>query len=464
MANRFDLVVIGAGAAGERGAAQAAFFGKRVAVIEREPEPGGALVHTGTLPSKTLRETALFVSGFHARKLYGVQLELPAETQLQALMSRKKEISAAESARIRHNLARHEVTLLRGQARFTGLHTLSVTAPDGAVSELEADHVLIATGSRPVRPAELNLDDPEIYDSTEILELDRTPRSLVVLGAGVIGSEYACMFAALGVEVTLIDARRPFLEFLDPELTSTLRTAMERLGVRFEMGTKWREVARQPSGKVRTVLTDGREFLSDKVLFAAGRSGNTADLGLETIGLVPNARGHLEVDDCFRTKVPHVLAAGDVIGFPALASVSMEQARVAVCRAFGFGYKQRVSALLPYGLYTIPEVSSVGETEASCAARNLPISVGRARFAENARGRISGDTEGFVKLVCDQRDGRLIGCHVIGERATELVHIGQLAIQLGASVEVFLDMVFNTPTLSETFKYAAYDALKGLGR
>lgn len=456
----FDLVVIGAGPAGEKAAAQTAFFKKRVAIVECEPEPGGAAVHTGTLPSKTLRETALYLSGYHARELYGVALEIDRNATLPRLMSRKNAISAAESRSFRKNLAHHDVHYVQGRGRLLDAHTVSVDSPAGE-RRLGADFILLATGSKPHRPADIDFADDWIHDSDEILTINDLPTSLTILGGGVIGCEYACMFAALGVSVTLVDARSEILPFLDAEIVVRLKAAMTKLGIRMLQGQRWTTVARSATGVV-TTLFDGSTIENQQLLFAAGRSGCVSDLGLETVGLSADARGCIAVDQQFRTKVPNIFAAGDVIGFPALASVSMEQGRVAMCHAFGFSYKTAVAAAMPYGIYTIPEVSSFGETEETCQQKKIDYVAGRGLFENNARGKITGDLEGITKLLVDANTRKLIGVHVIGERATELVHIGQTAIHLGATVDVFIDMVFNYPTLAESYKYAAYHCLVAL--
>jgi NAD(P) transhydrogenase len=460
---RFDLVVIGAGAAGEKGAAQAAYFGKRVAVVEREAEPGGATVHTGTLPSKTLREAALFLSGYRQRDLYGISLAVEKELRVATLIARKDAVRTAETARVRGNLDRHRVTLIRGDARFVGPHEVEVRGPDGSTRGLEGEAVLIATGSRPHRPSTIPFDDPAVFDSDSILAIDRLPGSMTVLGGGVIGCEYASVFAALGTRIRLIQPRTPLLPFLDREIVERLTAAMTDLGVSFRLGEAVTGVGRDTGGALRTTLAGGDAFLSDAVLVSMGRQGNIDTLSLDAAGVEADARGRVLVDDEYRTSVPGVYAAGDVVGFPALASVSMEQGRVAVCRAFGFSYKEQVSSLLPLGVYTIPEVSSVGLTEEAAAERGLDVVVGRAAFADNARGQIVGDTQGMTKLLFERASRRLVGCHCIGERASELVHVGHAVMTLEGTVETLIEMVFNYPTLTETYKYAAYDALGRLG-
>ncbi len=461
MTERFDLVVVGGGPAGERGAAQAAYFGKRVALVERQPEPGGAAVHTGTLPSKTLREAGLFLSGYRQRDMYGVNVHVDPDLTVARLLGRKNVVEGLETARIHANLERHKIELIAGVGRLTGPTTVAVTQ-HGGERVLEAEFILLVTGSSPHRPAGIPYDDEDVHDADGILRIDHLPSTLVVIGAGVIGCEYACMFAALGVQVHLIDPRPALLPFLDAEMGERLAEAMTTLGVRLHLERSLDNVARDDGGLVAT-LTSGAEIEADTVLVASGRSGNTAGLGLEDVGVEVDRRGYVVVDEDFRTAVPSIYAAGDVVGFPALASVSMEQARVAVCHAFGFTYKRHVAELYPYGVYTIPEVSCIGLSEDEASRRGIDAVVGRARFADNVRGQIVGDRDGMVKLVFDRSNRRLIGCHVIGERASELVHVGQAVITLGGTVDTFIEMVFNHPTLSETFKYAAYDALGQFG-
>lgn len=461
MRSDYDLVVIGGGPAGERGAAQAAYFGKRVAIVERQAEPGGAAVHTGTLPSKTLRETALFLSGYRQRHLDGLTVGLDPELTVARLLERKDAVRHLELERIHKNLERHGIALLRGEGRLVDPHTVEVTSSNG-VTQIHADVILVATGSSPYRPPGIPYDDDDVHDADGILRIPRLPRSMAVIGGGVIGCEYASMFAALGVQVHLIDPRPGLLPFLDREMGERLAAAMQTLGVHLHLERKHEVVERGPAGLTCT-LSSGETLVVDSVMVAAGRQGNVEGLDLASVGVVADARGYVEVDEDFRTAVPSVYAAGDVVGFPALASVSMEQARVAVCHAFGFTYKRQVSDLLPYGVYTIPEVSCVGLGEDEAARRGLDVVAGRAFFRDNVRGQIMNDRDGMVKLVFDRSTRRLIGCHCIGERASELVHVGQAVIVLNGTVETFIEMVFNHPTLGETFKYAAYDALAQLG-
>ncbi|MBK7401542.1 MAG: Si-specific NAD(P)(+) transhydrogenase [Myxococcales bacterium] len=464
MSYDYDLVVIGGGPAGEKGAAQAAYFGKRVALIEQAPEPGGACVHTGTLPSKTLREAALVLSGYRNRHLYGIRLEIDRGAATPRMLSRKDAVRRLEVERIKWNLDRHGVTCFRGHARMIDAHTVAVEPLAAPMQKLTAEFVLIATGSEPFRPADIPFDDSDVDDSDTVLGIDRLPKRLVVLGAGVIGCEYACMFAALGVEVVLVDARQDILPFLDREMSERLRQGMIALGIECRLGVKYSKIARESAEVIRTTLDDGTHLDSDKVLYCAGRNGRTGGLGLDTVGITPDKRGALAVDANYRTPVPSIYAVGDVIGFPALASTSMEQARVAVVHAFGLGYKTKVGALLPYGIYTVPEVSYVGMTEEEARKANVDYVVGRAFFRDNARGKIIGDRDGVVKLMVERGSRKLVGVHVIGERAAELVHIGQAIMTLGGGVDALIEMVFNYPTLSECYKYAAYDALGALAQ
>ena len=457
----YDLIAIGSGPAGEKGAAQAAYFGKRVAVIEREAVPGGACVNTGTIPSKILRESALYFSGLKQRGLYGIDYSLREGLTVKDFMHRKDVIVEHERYKVQKNLAEHDVDVFSGAATFEGAHSLVVTAERKAPVQLRGEVVLIATGSRPHRPAEIPFDDECIFDSDSILKMDPIPHSLAVVGGGVIGCEYASIFTALGVKVSLVDARDRVLPFLDPELSELLQDKLTEMGVEFFL--EERVVATQRSGKkAKLALKSGKTIEPDTVLFAAGRRGWVEGLGLEKIGLALNQRGYIDVNESYQTSVPGIYAAGDVIGFPALASTSMEQGRVAVCHAFGFKYKQRLASQLPMGVYTIPEISSIGETEQSCREKGIAYEVGRAHYANNARAAMAGDLTGQLKLVFRRADRQLLGVHIIGESATELIHVGMMVLELGETIDRFIDFVFNFPTLSEMFKYAAYDGLGNL--
>lgn len=455
---RFDVIVIGSGPAGEKAAAQAAYFGKRVLMIEKEPVVGGAMVNTGTIPSKTLRETALFLSGKRMRGMYSVDLHEGMNFTVQDLMFRKNHIVKKEIDMINENLARHKVRLIRGSAYFIDENTIGI---EGTDERYAGDHILIAVGSRPFRPASIPFDEEQVYDSDEILHMEKIPDSMVIIGAGVIGCEYACMFAALGIRVTIVDSRDSILPFLDSEISGLLVAEMRELGIEFLFGELVDRVE-MVDGICRTFLKSGSFLDSETHLYAAGRSGNIDGLRLDNIGLLPNSRGLLEVDESYRTSIPHIYAAGDVIGFPSLASTSMEQGRVAMCHAFDFGYKDRVASLLPYGIYTIPEVSMVGLTEEEAKKRTFEYEVGRSRFADNPRGQIIGNERGMLKLIFERSDKKLLGVHVIGDNASEIVHLGMMTMQFSGTIEAFISSVFNYPTLSEIYKYAAYDGLGNL--
>lgn len=457
----FDLVVIGGGAAGEKGAVQAAYFGKKVALIEKEPVPGGAMVNTGTLPSKTLRETALYLSGFRQRGLYGVDMSLTHQAGVKDFLRRLENVVTDERARLKANLNRHGVTQFEGTARFVDPHTIGITSSGGEY-RISAKHVLIATGSRPVRPSLFQFDLECIYDSDEIVHVHTIPRSMAVIGGGVIGCEYACLFATLGTKVTIIEGRSSLLSFLDAEMVTLLTERMQALGIDVKLGQQVLECA-PSSGGVRLKLADQSVCEAEIALVCAGRQASTASLNLEAAGVPMGKRGQLDVDERFQTTVKHIAAVGDVIGFPALASTSMEQARVAVVHFFDLKYKTKLAPIFPYGIYTIPEVSMAGETEASLKEKGIPYVMGVAELGGNARGLIIGE-QGRLKLLFHAETMKLLGVHWLGEGATELVHIGLMAMMCQAGAELFIDTCFNYPTLAEAYKYAAYDALGRRGR
>jgi NAD(P) transhydrogenase len=456
----FDLVVIGCGPAGEKGAAQAAYFGKRVAVIERAPVVGGSCINTGTVPSKTLRESALYFSGLKQRGLYGIDYSLKENLTVHDFMHHEREVVEMERRRIVNNLKLHNIELLQGQATFEDPHTIVVNGPEGT-RRLRSEVILIATGSKPHRPAEIAFDDVHTFDSDTFLQMERIPKSLAVIGGGVIGCEYASIFIALGVDVTLVDGRDQLLPFLDVEISNRLRDRFLSLGMHLWFNERPIKVENLSSG-ARLSMKSGKTLEVEAALFAAGRRAAVDGLALDKAGLAINDRGYVPVDESYRTVVPNIYAAGDVIGFPALASTSMEQARVAVCHAFGLKYKQRVASLLPMGIYTIPEISAAGETEESCREKSIDYCVGRALYENNARGHITGDTAGMLKLIFSRADRKLLGVSMIGESATELIHIGMMVLDNGLTIDEFIEQVFNYPTLSELYKYAAYDGLGNL--
>ena len=457
----YDLIVIGSGPAGEKAAAQAAYFGKHVALVESAADPGGACVNTGTIPSKILRESALYFSGLKQRGLYGIDYSLREGLTVKDFTHRKDVIVDLEREKVRKNLAAHHVDVVPGAGAFEDPHTVAVTSSASPPVSLRGQFILIATGSRPNRPAEIPFDDKCIFDSDSVLKMDRIPQSLVVVGGGVIGCEYASIFTAIGVKVSLVDGRDRVLPFLDAELSALLQERLTGLGVHFFLEQRVAKTERTERG-VRLELKSGKVLEADAALFAAGRRGAVDGLGLENVGLALNQRGYIDVNQSYQTSVPSIYAAGDVIGFPALASTSMEQGRVAVCHAFGFDYKKRVASELPMGVYTIPEISAMGETEQSCKEKKIEYEVGRARYANNARGAMAGDTSGLLKLVFQRSDRKLLGVHIIGESATELIHTGMMVLEFGGKIDAFIEFVFNFPTLSEMYKYAAYDGLGNL--
>jgi NAD(P) transhydrogenase len=460
----FDLVVIGAGPAGEKGAAQAAYFGKRVCIVERAPKPGGAMVNTGTVPSRTLRETATYFSGFRQRGLYGVDLRVKPGIAVADFMQRERNVIETAWELIDHNLQRHDITTIQGAARFVDAHTLEVTRYGTTPRRLTADVILVATGARPEPPVGYAVDGEVVVDSDSLLTLQRIPPSMIVVGGGVIACEYACTFAALGTRVTVINERGRLISHLDREVSDALRRAMTaRLNVTVYGNAEIRSI--EVTGRRAAVtLRDGTIIAADLVLAASGRIGNTTSLGLEALGVRTDARSFVQVDANYRTAVPSIYAAGDVVGFPALASAGMEQARVAVCHAFDLRYKRAVSSVLPYTVWTIPELATVGESEESLLARGVPFEIGRASFRDTARGQILGDVDGFVKLLFDPATQRVLGVTIVGEGACELIHVGMSVIALEGTLDFFIQAAFGFPSLGETYKYAAYDGLQQMQR
>jgi len=456
----FDLVIIGCGPAGEKAGAQAAYFGKRVAVVERLSAVGGSCINTGTVPSKTLRESALYFSGLKQRGLYGIDYSLKENLTIQDFMHHEREVVEMERARILKNLQLHKIELVRGQAAFEDPHTIVVSSSAG-IRSLRGDVILISTGSKPHRPPEIAFDDVHTFDSDTFLQMERIPKSLAVIGGGVIGCEYASIFMALGVDVTLVDGRDRVLPFLDAEISDRLRDRFAALGMHLWFNERPVKVENTATHS-RLTMKSGKVLEAEAALFAAGRRAAVDGLALEKAGLAISDKGYIAVDTNYRAVVPHIYAAGDVIGFPALASTSMEQGRVAVCHAFGLKYKQRVASLLPMGIYTIPEISAAGESEESCKEKKIDYCVGRAKYENNARGHITGDTAGFLKLIFARADRKLLGISIIGESATELIHVGMMVLDKGQTIDEFIDLVFNYPTLSEMYKYAAYDGLGNL--
>lgn len=457
----YDLVVIGAGPAGLHAAmTAAALFGKRVVVVEKDPDIGGAAVVTGTLPSKTLRETALALSGLRARKLYGLDLSLRRQCTVADLLCHERAVTRSEESQLQKLLAKFGIPVVRGTAAFTDPHTVRVVPPDGAPHVfLRGDVIVLATGSAPVRPPLFPFEDDRVHDSDELVNLCEIPDSMAVIGAGVIGAEYACMFAAIGVKVTVIDGRNKLLGFLDADISATLEAAMAGLGIAFVWGERVTGCDVPAAGKIKLTLSCGRVVETQHVLVCAGRESKADRLNLPAAGVQLGEKGRVAVNEHFQTNVPHVYAVGDLIGFPALASTSSEQGRAAACHAFGLEELADMPPLLPTGIYTIPEVGAVGETEEGLKKAGVPYVVGRAEYAQNPRGKIIGDETGFLKLLFREPDLALVGAHMIGEQATDLVHIGLMVMRAGGGMDLLMHTCFNYPTLGGLFKHAAYTAL-----
>ena len=463
----FDLIVIGGGPAGMVGATTAAAFGKTVAVIDSHQELGGAGANTGTVPSKTLRETALALSGIRSRNLYGVDLSLRREATVADFLRHERNVKAGLNHVLSQRMAESHITVFCGTASFEDANMVRVRPlADGNPPDLllRGEHVLIAIGSAPVHPGTFPFDRSEIYDSDTILDIDCLPGKMAVIGAGVIGSEYACTFTALGTEVHVLDDRDTLLSFLDAEVSRTLTGAMERNGIVFHWKERVCNCDPGASSGVALSLLSGETLNVDAVLVAAGRKSNVASLNLGAAGVAAGEHGVIAVDEFYRTNVPHICAAGDVIGFPALASTSMEQGRRAVRHALGVDSTARASSWLPTGVYTIPEVSMVGDTEESLLRSGVDFIVGRGPYSASARGRIIGDSVGFLKLLFRRHDLKLLGVHAIGEQATELVHVGLIALLTGSGAEVFDEACFNIPTLGSLYKVAALDAMTTAAR
>ena len=453
---RFDLIVIGGGPAGIVGATTAASMGKKVALVESCAELGGAGANTGTVPSKTLRETALALSGMRSRGLYGVDLSIRREATVADFLRHEQQVKAGLNQSFAQRLDAWSTAVYRGSAAFADSHTVLVEGDNP--TSLQADYILVATGSSPARPPGFPFGCREIYDSDTVLALDRLPATMAVVGAGVIGSEYASTFAALGASVHLIDGRNALLPFLDAEVSHALTAAMEKNGIRFHWGARPRSYHQEELGQITLTLESGDQLTVDAVLIASGRKSNTATLNLAAAGVTVGDRGIISVDANYRTNVPHIFAAGDVIGFPALASTSVQQARYAIRAAFEAAALPQPSRFLPTGVYTIPEVSMAGETEDSLQRAGVEYVAGRAPYSRSARGRIIGDTDGFLKLLFRRSDMRLLGVHAMGEQATELVHVGLIALMTSASVDLFDEVCFNVPTLGALYKVAAFEA------
>jgi NAD(P) transhydrogenase len=457
MPEKYDLIVIGGGPAGEKGAAKAAYYGKRVALIERAPHLGGAGINTGTVPSKTLRESALYFSGLRQRGLYGIDYSLKENLSIRDFMHRERVVVEKEREMIERSVRHHNITLVHGEASLKDAHSVHVKSADGE-KDITGEIILIATGSSPHHPPEFPFDNKLVYDSDSILYMDHIPKTMVVIGGGVIGTEYASIFTALGIRVTLIEPRGRIVSFVDSEIAQRLMDQLLKLGLDFILDD--RVTAMEPrEDHIQLTLEKGGSKEFEVALIAAGRQSNVEGLGLEQVGVKLGNRGLVIVNEIYQTSVPNIYAAGDVIGFPALASTSMEQARAAMSYAFDLPYKENVSPILPLAVYSIPEISSVGLTEDECKAKNLPYLLGRAYYENNARGQIIGDMSGMIKLVFSPADKKILGAHMIGEQASELIHIASHVMMMNGTINTFIDAVYNYPTLASSYEYAAYDGL-----
>jgi NAD(P) transhydrogenase len=452
----FDVLVIGSGPGGQKAAIAAAKLGRRVGIVERRNMIGGVCLNTGTIPSKTLREAVLYLTGLDQREMYGQSYRVKDEITIGDLAARTQHVVGREIDVVRSQLSRNRVAILTGTGYFTDPHTVEVDDGEGRTHRATAAKIVIATGTRPARPATVAFDERTVIDSDGIVHLERVPRSMVVAGAGVIGIEYASMFAAVGTKVTVVEQRERMLEFCDIEVVEALKYHLRDLAVTFRFGETVASVEARPEGAI-AILRSGKKIPADTVMYSAGRQGMSDELRLDAAGLTADKRGRIVVDEFFRTDVPHIYAVGDIIGFPALAATSMEQGRLAAHHACDEPIHE-MGTLQPIGIYSIPEISFIGKTEDELTKENVPFEVGVSRYRELARGQIIGDSYGVLKLLVSLDDRTLLGVHVFGTGATELVHIGEAVMGCGGTVDYLVDAVFNYPTLAESYKVAALDA------
>ncbi|MFP5205650.1 MAG: Si-specific NAD(P)(+) transhydrogenase [Acidobacteriota bacterium] len=471
---KYDLIVIGSGPAGQRAAVAAAKLNKRVVVVESRSVVGGVCINTGTIPSKTMREAVLHLSGYNYRQIYGMNYRVKEKITMADLAFRVQSVIKTEIDVTEAQLSRNGIDTVHGTAQFTGPNQVRVEGPQAEIN-LEAERIVIAVGTKPASSPKVPINGRTIINSDQILGLEALPHSLIVVGGGVIGVEYACMFAVLGVRVTLIEKRHRLLDFADQEIIETLSYHLRDMRVTLRLGEEVESVEEMPPhpsdknpalenpamGTVVANLESRKRVSGDALLYAVGRQGNVDDLNLAAVGLEADSRGRIAVDEHYKTKVDHIYAVGDVVGFPSLASVSMEQGRIAAARAFADGAATTNPSFYPYGIYTIPEISFIGKTEEQLTDEDVPYEVGMAYYREVARGQIRGDTTGRLKLIFHRDTRKILGVHIIGEGAAELVHIGQAVMALNGTIDYFIDTVFNYPTLAECYKVAAFN---GLGR
>lgn len=459
----YDFIVIGSGPAGRRAAIQAAKLGHKVLVIEKGTRVGGVSVHTGTIPSKTLRETALNLTGWRERGFYGRAYRVKQEISAEDLRRRLLITLDHEVEVLEHQFSRNRVSHIRGLARFLDAHTLEVEKTDGEIVQVRGNAILLAIGTKPYRPPNIPFDHEKIIDSDELLELKEIPRSMIVVGAGVIGIEYATIYSALDTAVTVVEPRATMLDFIDREIVDDFIYQLRDRNMKLLFGQSAETIEREPNGKCKVTLSNGRVVTAEMVLYAAGRMGATAALNLEAAGLTADARGRIKVNpETFQTDVPNIYAAGDVVGFPSLASTAMEQGRIAARHAVGAPASEPPQ-YFPYGIYAVPEISTCGLTEEEVKERHIPYECGIARFRETSRGHIMGLDTGMLKMIFSMKTRRLLGVHIVGEGATELIHIGQAVLNLKGTVDYFVENTFNYPTLAEAYKIAGLDAWNRMG-
>jgi NAD(P) transhydrogenase len=462
----YDVVVIGSGPGGQRAAIQAAKLGKKTLLAERTAVIGGVCINTGTIPSKTLREAVLHLSGYRERNIYGSSYTVKQDITIQDLLHRTEHVIRHEIDVTRHQLQRNRITLASADAKFTDPHTVCLSDADGhGQRTVSADKIIVATGTHATRDRNMPFDGQRIFISDDVLNLEKLPRTLAVIGAGVIGIEYATIFSALGVRVTVIDKRDHLLPFVDREITDSLAYHMHQNRVTLRLGEEVKgiePIADDKGNRVRISLASGKQIITEQALYSIGRTGATDSLNLPAAGLKPDDRGRIKVNANYQTEQPHIYAVGDVIGFPSLASTSMEQGRLAVCHAFG-QMCNSVPELFPYGIYTIPEISTCGRNESELTQEGVPYEIGKANYKEIARGQIIGDNTGLLKLIFNYETRELLGVHIIGEGASELIHIGQAVLAHKGTIDYFVNTVFNYPTLAECYKTAAFDGINRMG-
>lgn len=457
----YDLICIGCGPAGEKAATQASYFKHRVAIVESSPFPGGAMVNTGTIPSKSLRESALLLSALRNRPIPGLEFQRGKGLSVMRMMALMRKVQLQEHDRIAASIDRHGIDVYHGHGRLVDAHTVEVQSPTGETEQIRGRFILIATGSRPVRPDFIPFDHPQVVDADDVLKLDYIPRSMIVVGAGVIGCEYASIFNEIGTNVTLINSHAEILPFLDPDCRLHIANAMANRGIRMVSQSGVADVTEGADGCGVTVLCDnGQTHSADVLLWVAGRAANSDRIWLDNVGVETTDRGLIKVNEHFQTSVPSIYAGGDVIGFPALAATSMEQGRVAACHMFGLQFKEKITDTIPIGIYTVPGIAMVGLTEQQAMSAGHEVVVGRAHYRHNVRGQMLGDEDGILKCVFDLNTRQLLGTFIAGDYATELIHIAQGVIANNCGLDYFIQCCFNYPSLSELYKYATYDALQ----